>query len=1031
MRVPLPDLLTNGYGLPESQAREQLIAESPIAGLEAPIEELALDLARQARQQAVEQPGLDALLGEYRLSSREGVVLMCLAEALLRIPDPGGRRRLLHDLLEEPDWEAHRGHSHSHWVNAVTWGLVLTGRMLRWSHQEPAAVLTSLVRRLGDTAILSAIEQVTRELACQFVAGEDMPDALRRAVAERDAGYCHSFDMLGEAARTRSQADAYFQRYQHAIDMLPGADAAAGISVKLSALTPRFDWVSRNQVVPEIADRLRLLMQQAAEKKIPLTVDAEEARRLEMTLEIFALALSNCQATGSTHGIAVQAYQPRCGTVVDWLIALQKSLQRPIAIRLVKGAYWDTEIKFSQMQGHPAYPVYTRKSLTDLSYFAAAAKLLQAGAGVYPQFASHNAHTIAGILCLAKRAGHSNFEFQRLHGMGRALHDRVQKKHGGHGCRIYAPVGDHRELLPYLVRRLLENGANSSFVHAIANPDIALHHLIESPLTRAQQESDPTIRAPAQLYGTQRRNAPGLFYECSATESALMGDLQRYRHHTWHAAPCVDGNQVLTSAAIPCAGPADTRHRLGSYHAADTSTCQRALECACQAQPDWSRQPVTLRAGVLRQIGALYWKHRAELVSLLVYEAGKTPADALGELREAIDFCEYYALQAEHCMGTPQPLTGPTGENNRLHVTGRGVFACISPWNFPLAIFTGQVTAALVCGNAVLAKPASACPLIAGRATELMHVAGIPGQVLHLLPGAATVFSDAVLRDVRLGGVAFTGSTQGAWEINRTIASRDAPIIPMIAETGGQNALIVDSSALPEQVVDDVLRSAFNAAGQRCSALRFLYVQEEIADGLLSQLAAAVTELRVGHPAHFSTDCGPLISAAARQEITRHLHWLAEHATRLAAAPLPATEPGHYLAPQIWQLDDISQLSQEVFGPVLHVARFSFEDLDRVVGAINDTGFGLTLGIASRLKSTWNRILDQTHTGNVYINRDMIGATVGVQPFGGNLLSGTGPKAGGPNYLSRFLRETTVSINTAALGGNAGLLSGSTDSNLF
>ncbi len=1027
MQPQLPSLVRNGFGLPEADARARLLADDPLAGIREEVTATACDLATYARQQAVEQPGLDALLSEYALSSREGVVLMCLAEALLRIPDRASREQLLHDLLETPDWDAHRGHSHSHWVNAVTWGLILTGQLLRWSAAEPAEVLGRLLGRVGDGAILSAVEKVTRELALQFVAGEDIADALGRADSARDAGYRHSFDMLGEAARTRRQSDTYFRRYQEAIDTLPGGDGAAGISVKLSALAPRLDWASRDRSAAEISRRLHELMRQAAGRDIPLTVDAEEARLLETTLEIFAAACRRLPGRDrAPPGLAVQAYQPRCGAVIEWLETLQRAHGRTIAVRLVKGAYWDNEIKFSQVHGHPAYPVFTRKALSDLSFLACTRQLLATGGRLYPQFATHNAHTVASVLCLARRAGSPAYEFQRLHGMGAALHDRVMAEHGITGCRIYAPVGDHRELLPYLVRRLLENGANSSFVHAIANPAEPVERLIAHPDPDITAGGEPRLPLPAGIFGRQRENAPGLFYECSQTQEALSGQLALHRQRQWTASALVDGERCGTAKPVRCVAPGDATQVLGTCRHAGGQDCRRALASARAHQADWAAQPAEARCAVVRRIGELYWRHRDELLSLLVYEGGKTPADALGELREAIDFCQYYAAGALALQKEALALRGPTGESNRLLLGGRGVFACISPWNFPLAIFTGQVVAALVCGNAVLAKPASNTPLVADRAVHLMLEAGVPAGVLHLLPAPAKVFSGEVLASPGLGGVAFTGSTRAAWEINRTLAGRDAPIIPLVAETGGQNAMIVDSSALPEQVVDHVIRSAFNSAGQRCSALRFLYMQEEIAAELTELLAGAIAELRCGAPDSFSTDCGPLISGPARDDIEAHLAWLAQHGRHIATAPAPppGTPTGHYLPPQAWELQGIAQLRAEVFGPVLHLGRYQRRDLDAVVSDINATGYGLTLGVASRLRSTWERVARRSNAGNIYVNRDIIGATVGVQPFGGNALSGTGPKAGGPHYLTRFLRETTLTVNTTAIGGNAGLLGG-------
>ncbi len=1029
---PLTPLITNGHGLPELEAVQRLLSEpDESAGQAARSSALAADLATHARKDSLHHPGLDALLTEYSLDSREGVVLMCLAEALLRIPDRPTREALLHDLLETADWQAHRAHSHSQWVNAVTWGLLLTGSLLRWQAHEPAELFAGLLGRLGQTTILTAVEQMSRHFATHFVAGENMEDALQRGEEERAAGYRHSYDMLGEAARTAAQARDYFDRYQGAISSLPGGDGgpegSAGISVKLSALSPRFDWCSREHAVAEISQRLRELAHLAREKQLPMTVDAEEARHLELTLQIFANVYLDHDLRGwEGLGLAVQAYQPRAPAVIDWLQELQQRRGRRLPVRLVKGAYWDSEIKFSQMHGHPHYPVFTSKAATDLSYLSCARQLLATDGHLYPQFATHNAYTVARLLQLLPEGGTAKFEFQRLHGMGRALHDRVIQHYGISGCRIYAPVGRHQELLPYLVRRLLENGANASFVHAIADPELPISELTKNPRDVLTTGAIQPLPLPAEIFSGERRNAPGLLFECSRTTDALINSVAAHLEDDWRAAPVIDGQPLITGKARPCHAPGNTDHILGTCHPASAEDCRRALQLAEQASQDWRQLQPGQRADLVGKIADLYWQHRTELLALLVLEAGKTLPDALAELREAIDFCLYYGQQARRVL-QPQALTGPTGESNTLHLAGRGPFACISPWNFPLAIFTGQIVAALVSGNTVLAKPASATPLIAARAHELMLAAGITPAVLQLLPAGAAEFSAAILASPSIAGVAFTGSMASAAQIQRTLAGRDGPIVPLIAETGGQNAMIVDSSALTEQVVDDVLRSAFNSAGQRCSALRMLYLQEEIADDVLEQLAGALAGFRVGDPLQLDSDCGPLISAAARQDVQVHISWLQQHGRKLAQAPAPSknTPTGYYLPPQVWLIDGIEQLQREVFGPVLHVARYARDHLDEVIAAINATGYGLTLGIASRLTSRADQIARQSRAGNIYVNRDMIGATVGVQPFGGNGCSGTGPKAGGPHYLLRFVQEITRTVNTTAIGGNPQLLSGS------
>lgn len=844
-------------------------------------------------------------------------------------------------------------------------------------------------------------------------------------------GYRYSYDMLGEAARTEEDAKAYYNSYFEAIKAIGEASYSThplegpGISIKLSALHPRYEFAKHDQVLEQLVPRVLTLVKAAKEYNIGLTIDAEEADRLELSLDIIEKIFADPNLAGwEGFGLAVQSYQKRAPFVIDWLADLAKRHQRKITIRLIKGAYWDAEIKLSQMLGLKNYPVFTRKNATDVSFIACAKKILANRDYFYPQFGTHNAYSAAVILELA--GSEKNFEFQCLHGMGEPLYDQiVGKEHFNIPCRIYAPVGNHQDLLGYLVRRLLENGANTSFINRIGDENTPLETIIADPVERMANlttKPHPAIPLPRAIYGKTRLNSAGTDLSDRFTIDKLTNGIEEARQKKWEANPKIAGKTITHSSLTPIISPIDTDRIVGHVREATLDNVEEALAKATLAAPIWAQVSVTDRAQCLERAADLIEKHQTELVTLLCYEGGKQLTDCISEIREAVDFCRYYAERAQLDL-KPQLLPGPTGEFNQLSLHPRGTIACISPWNFPLAIFIGQVVAALVSGNAVIAKPAEQTPLIAAEAVRLLHAAGIPGNVLQLLPGKGEVIGAKLVADPRIAGVMFTGSTETAKLIQQALAHRPGPIVPLIAETGGQNAMIVDSSALPEQVVMDVIQSAFNSAGQRCSALRVLFVQEDIAPRLLKMLTGAMAELKVGDPSLLSTDVGPVIDRAALMLLRTHFMKMQKEATLLYQVPMKPETAGYYFAPCVFELKELSILQREVFGPVLHVIRYSAQELEKVITAITHTGYGLTLGIHSRIDATVNDIIQRTSVGNVYVNRNMIGAVVGTQPFGGERLSGTGPKAGGPHYLPHLCVERTLSINTTAAGGNASLVS--------
>ena len=1000
------------------------------------IQARAAGLVTTVRKNRAAKGGIEEFLRQYDLSSQEGMVLMCLAEALLRIPDADTADKLIRDKIVTGNWQEHLGASPSLFVNASTWGLMLTGKLIELdqaTEKNVSSYMATLVARVGEPVIRTAFRQAMRIMGHQFVMGRTIEEALKRAASEDHRKFRHSYDMLGEAALTAKDAERYFQAYSTAIDAIgstvakgSSVFAAPSISVKLSALHPRYELAQHERVMRELTPKLTALAERAKKYGMGLTVDAEESERLDLSLDVIEAAYRSPTLAGwEGFGLAVQAYQKRATRVIDWLIALAKDGKRRMPVRLVKGAYWDSEVKRAQERGLEGYPVFTRKASTDVSYLACARKMLAHRDVLYPMFATHNAQTLSSVLEMA--GGDLDFEFQRLHGMGEELYGEVVGEDKLKlNCRVYAPVGSHEDLLPYLVRRLLENGANTSFVNRIIDEKVPVDVIVADPVAEVEALSvkpHPRIPLPADIYGAQRRNSQGINLADIARLTRLAADMQKAFKREWSAAPIVGGKE-LPGKEKPSLNPVDNRETVGMIYEADADTIRKAVDVAVVAQPAWDMTPAAERARILRKAADLFEEHHPELMALCVREAGKSIPDAVSEVREAVDFLRYYADRAEEDFGKPLRMPGPTGESNELWLQGRGVFVCISPWNFPLAIFTGQVAAALAAGNAVLTKPAEQTSLIGAQAVRLMHQAGVPGAVLNFIPGRGSVVGQNAVADPRIAGVAFTGSTETAKVIHQTLANRDGIIPALIAETGGQNAMLVDSSALPEQVVLDVVASSFNSAGQRCSALRVLFVQEEIADRVIEVLAGYLDELVIGNPAWLSTDVGPVIDKAAKEVLDEHKTWIKTQGKVIRELDIPAEfTHGTYVAPLAVELPNLGILKREVFGPVLHVIRFKASELDKAIDSINRTGYGLTLGVHTRIDSQAQYIQRRIRVGNVYINRNMIGAVVGVQPFGGQGLSGTGPKAGGPHYMHRFATERTITINTAAVGGNASLLS--------
>lgn len=991
----------------------------------------AHQLVTQVRKNKGRESLTEAFLHEYKLNSEEGIVLMSLAEALLRIPDQATQDRFLADRLTAADWHKHLHHNDSFMVNLATDALQLSGQFeQRFTLHEPQyqRLVEKLLARLGQPLIRNALKQAMHLLGSRFV----MAETIERAITQsrQHPLYRYSFDMLGEAAITAADAERYFQAYQRTIDQLATeahCDALLdnpNISVKLSALCPRYEPMQYQRAVPELIEKMVHLAVRARAGNISLTIDAEETDRLEMSLDVFsAVYLHTDLHAWPGFGMAVQAYQKRALHVINWLAELATTKQCKIPLRLVKGAYWDSEIKHTQENGLLNYPVFTRKSATDVSYLACAQLLLSRPETFYPQFATHNAHTVATIYHLG--VAHPGYEFQRLHGMGEQLYQEIVERHPWHiPCRIYAPVGNYEDLLPYLVRRLLENGANTSFINQVEDPHVQIDEVIQEPITTWttwQETKHSSLPLPAFLYGDKRVNSHGLNLADHQQRAKFQQRLNELTNKSCRAAPIVNG-KVYTGEKHRITAPYDQRETVGSVVFSEEDAVAGAVQSATLAFDDWRLSPVEKRAAYLNKAADLMEQQRAELVSLCVREGGRTIRDALSEVREAIDFCRYYAVCALEIFNQPMKLPGPTGEDNHLRYYGRGVFLCISPWNFPIAIFTGQVAAALAAGNTVIAKPAERTALAAMACTLIFYQAGIPKSVLQFLPGQGSKIGKQLLVDTRISGVAFTGSIQTAQLINKQLAEHQT-IVPLIAETGGQNILIADSSAHKEQLVLDAIQSAFNSAGQRCSALRVLFLPLETADKIIELLIGAMQQLIVGNPAEYATDIGPVITANAAQQLTQHCTRMQREAIILYQMQYSQDlGNGSFFPPSLIEITDLSQLQKEVFGPVLHIIRYHTDDLDRVINSVNATGYGLTLGIHSRINKTIQRIQQHVKVGNIYINRNIIGAVVGVQPFGGMGLSGTGPKSGGPDYLRRFSVEQTITNNIAAIGGNTGLL---------
>jgi RHH-type transcriptional regulator, proline utilization regulon repressor / proline dehydrogenase / delta 1-pyrroline-5-carboxylate dehydrogenase len=978
--------------------------------------------------------GIDAFLHAYDLGSDEGIAMMCLAEALLRIPDAHTADELIADKLGGPDWSEKLGASNSAFVNAATFSLLLTGRVLEGAQDRSAnwkAALGRAVGRLGEPVVRAAVREAMKILGRNFVFGRTIDEALKRAQPEQRQGLSHSFDMLGEAAKTFDDARRYCVAYAGALDRIAeeakgGFRSSPGISVKLTALHPRFEYSHAAEAVAAVVPVARELALKASRADVHFTIDAEEADRLELQLDVFEALLADDAlfANGwGGFGIAVQAYQKRALPLCNWVVEAARAHGRKLMVRLVKGAYWDTEIKAAQVGGLTDYPVLTRKVATDVSYLACAKMLLDADEVIYPAFATHNANTIGQIKALADG---KPFEFQRLHGMGEALCEELGKLERAIGdtptpVRIYAPVGSHKELLAYLVRRLLENGANSSFVNRIADEQVSVDELVRDPvadLEALEPKRNPKIILPRDVFGTERRNSAGCDLSDPLVREPLLERLKALESRSWTARSVLGKGEPR-----PITSPHDRRITVGTVFEANAQDVERMVRAGHDAQQDWDALGGEARAGLLDRTADLYEEHREEFYSLCIREAGKTLLDAVLEVREAVDFLRFYASEARRQFTKPMPLPGPTGEQNELRLHGRGVFASISPWNFPLAIFTGLASAPIAAGNVVIAKPAGQTPLIGALAVELMHRAGIPKDVIQLAPGSGRVVGSALTEHPLLAGVVFTGSTETARTINRTLANRDGPIIPFVAETGGQNAMIVDSSALPEQVTRDVISSAFQSAGQRCSALRVLFVQEDVAEGMIRMISGAMEALHVGDPGDLSTDVGPVIDEASKQALDNHLSWLDKNAKRICRLELSEdAKQGFFVPPSFYEIQSLSELNRENFGPILHVVRFAGDKLGQVVEAINATGYGLTIGLQSRIDTVRDYVEEHARVGNFYVNRNQIGAVVESQPFGGEGLSGTGPKAGGPHYVARFATERVTCIDTTAAGGNASLM---------
>ncbi|MDP4984071.1 bifunctional proline dehydrogenase/L-glutamate gamma-semialdehyde dehydrogenase PutA [Pseudoalteromonas tunicata] len=1005
-QCPIRQKIRDFYRIDENEVIDYIL---PLAEVGVTARSRAWERARQIvvniREDQAGQGGVDALLNEFSLSSEEGVVLMCLAEALLRVPDKETQESLIRDKLAHGDWSSHLGNSDSLFVNASSWGLLFTGKMVNYSDRnkdEQFGVLKKTLGRLGEPVIRKSVQFAMKIMGKQFVMGRTIDEAIERAVDKEEKGYVYSYDMLGEGARTMADADRYYQSYVNAIHAIGkaakgrGPIKSPGISVKLSAIHPRYEFTHKERVMNELVPKLKALALTAKDYDIGFTVDAEEAERLDISLDVIEAVFSD-PALGNWNGfgLAVQAYQKRATFVIEWLVDLAHRVGRKMMVRLVKGAYWDSEIKNTQKEGLDHFPVFTRKATTDVSYKACAIKLMAARDVIFPQFATHNAYTAATILEVAQ-GDSQGFEFQRLHGMGESLYDQIVTQDKVQ-CRVYAPVGQHEDLLAYLVRRLLENGANSSFVNAIVDDSKPVESLLPDPVETLQGLSNKynsQIMLPLDIFGAERANSKGLDLTDINHITPFKANLDK-----WLADNLISETHVPEGAQA-VKNPANHNEVIGHISLQNEEQMRQLIEKSETALTTWSTTPVKARADILRKTADILERHRDELIALCIKEAGKIAKDGVDEVREAVDFCRYYAARAEELA-----------KDERFEA--RGVILCISPWNFPLAIFLGQVAAAIVTGNTVIAKPAEQTSLIALRAIELMQTVGLPKDVVQAVIARGSDVGKVIVPDPRIQAVMFTGSTETGTRISQTLAQREDIQVPLIAETGGQNCMIVDSTALPEQVVDDVVSSGFQSAGQRCSALRVLFIQEDIADKVIRMIKGAMAELHLGDPALLSTDIGPVIDQKALNALNEHVEYLKGRSTLHYQCELPQMgDTGHYFfAPRLYEISDLSVLKKEVFGPCVHVIRFKADQLDNVIDQVNATGFGLTMGIHTRIEARAEYLAKMSRAGNVYINRNMIGAVVGVQPFGGRGLSGTGPKAGGPNYLTRLVKEKASPIN--------------------
>ena len=1032
--LPPPDALDAGKFEDESRRIAELLARPALDAAERRAAAAAArDIVLKARAETRRSGVMESFLEEFGLSNPEGLALMCLAEALLRVPDADTADALIAEKISTGEWGDHRGKSDSLLVNASTWGLMLTGKIVQPpedAEKDPASFVGRMVRQAGEPVIRAAMMQAMRIMGGQFVMGRTIGEAIKRGqrTVKKGEAASHSFDMLGEGARTTADARRYFDSYANAIGEVGKAktgdrpETADGISVKLSALHPAYRAVQGDRVHRELYPMVVELAKQAAKQNINFTLDAEEADRLALSLQLLEKLAREKDLAGWTGlGLAVQAYQKRGEAVVGWLGNLARETNRRLMVRLVKGAYWDSEVKRAQVDGQPDYPVFTTKQATDVSYLTCAKALIETGPSIYPQFATHNAHSLAAIELMARRAGNTSYEFQRLHGMGVALYNAAGRERS---VRIYAPVGAHQDLLPYLVRRLLENGANTSFVHSFLDEDVPAERIATDPYTllSASPSRHPRIPPPPGLYGASRVNSRGLDFSQKQVRDRITDAIATLdKAGPASVGPIVAG-KTSTTKADDTKAPADASRIVGRVASATDADIDTAYASALDYQPHWNAIGGAKRADILEAMANAMEQDTDRLIAILAREGGKTLDDCIAEVREAVDFCRYYAVEAETKFKGLEALPGPAGETNGLEMMGRGVFVCISPWNFPLAIFTGQIAGALAAGNTVLAKPAEQTPVIAHEAVKLFHAAGLPVEALHLLTGDGRV-GGKLTGDARCGGVAFTGSTEVARIINRTLAAKDGPIAPLIAETGGLNALFCDTTALKEQVVDDVIMSGFRSAGQRCSALRVLFLPHETADDIIEMIKGAMDVLIIGDPADPSTDVGPIIDAEARKLLDDHLAKMiaagfAVHQRNIGVL----RERGTFFGPAIVELPGLSHIDREIFGPILHVIRYDPDDIEQVGGALSAKGYGLTLGVHSRLEGFAEKVKAAVRAGNVYVNRSIIGAVVGVQPFGGSGLSGTGPKAGGPHYLARFATERVVTVNIAAQGGDPTLL---------